>query len=43
LLALLVYRTPAVFSYGMAIVVALAALAAVVMLERFPYERQSKV
>ena len=43
LLALLVYRTPPVFSYGMAVALALAALAAVVMLEQFPYERQSKV
>ena len=42
LLALLVYRTSPVVSYGVAVAVALAVLAAVVMLERFPYERQSK-
>ncbi len=41
-LALLVCRTPAVFSYTLAVLVASVALAAVIMLERFPYERQAK-
>jgi UDP-GlcNAc:undecaprenyl-phosphate GlcNAc-1-phosphate transferase len=42
LLALLVCRVSVKFSYILALVVALVALAAVVMLERFPYERQNK-
>jgi UDP-GlcNAc:undecaprenyl-phosphate GlcNAc-1-phosphate transferase len=41
LLALLVCGTPAAFFCGSAVVVALVALAAVVWLERFPYERQN--
>jgi UDP-GlcNAc:undecaprenyl-phosphate GlcNAc-1-phosphate transferase len=40
LLALVVCGTPAAFSYGLAVVVALVALATVILLERFPYERQ---
>jgi UDP-GlcNAc:undecaprenyl-phosphate GlcNAc-1-phosphate transferase len=42
LLALLVCGSAATFSYALAVVVAIVALAAVAMLERFPYERQSK-
>ena len=41
LFALLVSGTPAALFEGLAVVVALAALAAVFWLERFPYERQS--
>jgi UDP-GlcNAc:undecaprenyl-phosphate GlcNAc-1-phosphate transferase len=40
-LALLVSGAPAAFSYGLAVIVASVALAAVIMLERFPYERQN--
>ncbi|MGO8792335.1 MAG: MraY family glycosyltransferase [Terriglobia bacterium] len=41
-LALLVYGSRATFAYSLAVIVTLVALAAVVWLERFPYERQSK-
>jgi len=41
-LALLVCGTTAAFSYALAVIVAFVALAAVVWLERFPYERQNK-
>jgi UDP-GlcNAc:undecaprenyl-phosphate GlcNAc-1-phosphate transferase len=40
LLALLVCGIPVVFSYVLAVVVAAAVLSAVILLERFPYERQ---
>src|SRR5208337_4777769 len=41
LLALVVCRTPAAVSLGLAAALAVLALAAVAMLERFPYERQN--
>jgi len=42
LLALLVCGARAPFAYGLAIVVALLALASIVLLEGFPYERQAR-
>ncbi len=42
-LALLVYGTPVAFSYALAVILMIVALAAVIWLEQFPYERQSKV